>query len=142
MPSNDSTSRRTARRRAKLSAEKRIASLVVREVAKVIPQIVAQVHSLSNSRTPEDSKTKCCNLLSFTNTSKPVTRWSSRVKEVCPNYSSGSILSKLPFVRVGVPIVSVLLAQLEYFNHEHSTGGQPNVTNVGSPRLMPSLGMS
>ena len=58
MPSNNSTSRRTARRRAKRSAEKRIASLVAKEVAKVIHQIVAQVHSLSNSRTSEDSKTE------------------------------------------------------------------------------------
>ncbi|MFS7934049.1 putative transcription factor interactor and regulator CCHC(Zn) family [Helianthus anomalus] len=58
MPSNNSTSRRTARRRARRSADKRIASLVTREVVKLIPQIVAQVHSLSNSRTPEDVKTK------------------------------------------------------------------------------------
>ncbi|MFS7890156.1 putative transcription factor interactor and regulator CCHC(Zn) family [Helianthus anomalus] len=56
MPSNNSTSRRTARRRARRSADKRIASLVTREVVKLIPQIVARVHSLSNSRTPEDVK--------------------------------------------------------------------------------------
>ncbi|KAJ0654827.1 putative retrotransposon gag domain-containing protein [Helianthus annuus] len=58
MPSNNSASRRTARRRAKRSADKRIASLVTREVVKLIPQIVAQVHSLSNSRATKDSKTE------------------------------------------------------------------------------------
>ncbi|MFS7995722.1 putative retrotransposon gag domain-containing protein [Helianthus anomalus] len=75
MPSNNSTSRRMARRRAKRSADKRIASLVTREVVKLIPQIVAQVHSLSNSRAPEDVKTepaflykhfKACDPMSFT----------------------------------------------------------------------------
>ena len=58
MPSNNSTSRMSARRRAKRSADKRIALLVTREVVKLIPQIVAQVHSLSNSRASEDSKTE------------------------------------------------------------------------------------
>ncbi|KAF5805761.1 hypothetical protein HanXRQr2_Chr05g0213291 [Helianthus annuus] len=58
MPSNDFASKMTARRRAKRSDDKRIASLVVREVAKVIPQIVSQVHSLIHSRTTEDVKTE------------------------------------------------------------------------------------
>ncbi|MFS7941395.1 hypothetical protein Hanom_Chr05g00475741 [Helianthus anomalus] len=58
MPSSNSTSRRTVRRRARQSANKRIASLITREVVKLIPQIVARVHSLSNSRTPEDVKTE------------------------------------------------------------------------------------
>ncbi|MFS8025311.1 putative retrotransposon gag domain-containing protein [Helianthus anomalus] len=75
MPSNNSTSRRTTRRRAKRSADKRIASLVTREVVKLIPQIVAQVHSLRNSRAPEDVKTesaflykhfKACDPIPFT----------------------------------------------------------------------------
>ncbi|XP_021971606.1 uncharacterized protein LOC110866766 [Helianthus annuus] len=75
MPSNNSTPRRTARRRAKQSDNKRIASLIAKEVAKVIPQIVARVHSLSNSRTPEDVKTepaflykhfKACDPMPFT----------------------------------------------------------------------------
>ncbi|MFS8016635.1 putative retrotransposon gag domain-containing protein [Helianthus anomalus] len=52
------TSRMSARRRAKRSDDKRIASLVAKEMAKVIPQIVAQVHSLSNSRASEDVKTE------------------------------------------------------------------------------------
>ncbi|MFS7904330.1 putative retrotransposon gag domain-containing protein [Helianthus anomalus] len=75
MPSNNSTARRTAWRRARRSADKRIASLVTREVVKLIPQIVAQVHSLSNSRTPEDVKAepvflykhfKACDPMPFT----------------------------------------------------------------------------
>ena len=47
-----------ARRRAKRSADKRIASLVTKEVVKLIPQIVAQVHSRGHSRAPEDVKTE------------------------------------------------------------------------------------
>ncbi|MFS7971537.1 putative transcription factor interactor and regulator CCHC(Zn) family [Helianthus anomalus] len=75
MASNNSTSRRKARWRARRSADKRIASLVTREVVKLIPQIVAQVHSLSNSRAPEDVKTespflykhfKACDPMPFT----------------------------------------------------------------------------
>ncbi|KAJ0826669.1 hypothetical protein HanRHA438_Chr17g0816881 [Helianthus annuus] len=78
MPSNNSTSRRTTRRRAKRSADKRIASLVTKEVVKLIPQIVDQVHSHSNSRAVKDSKTeapqstflykhfKACDLMEFT----------------------------------------------------------------------------
>ncbi|KAJ0746805.1 putative retrotransposon gag domain-containing protein [Helianthus annuus] len=58
MPSNNSISKRIARRRAKRSADKRIASLVTKEVVKLIPQIVAQVHSLSNARAAKDSTTE------------------------------------------------------------------------------------
>ncbi|MFS7911113.1 hypothetical protein Hanom_Chr02g00114211 [Helianthus anomalus] len=75
MPSNNATSRRTTRRRARRSADKRIASLVTMEMVKLIPQIVARVHSLSNSRAPEDVKMepvflykhfKACDPLPFT----------------------------------------------------------------------------
>ncbi|KAF5794418.1 hypothetical protein HanXRQr2_Chr08g0327861 [Helianthus annuus] len=58
MPSNNSISKRIARRRVKRSTDKRIASLVTKEVVKLIPQIVAQVHSLSNARAAKDSKTE------------------------------------------------------------------------------------
>ncbi|MFS8016627.1 hypothetical protein Hanom_Chr15g01370781 [Helianthus anomalus] len=133
------TSRMSARRRAKRSDDKRIASLVAKEMAKVIPQIVAQVHSLSNSRASEDVKTEP---VSSTNTSKPVILCLSRVKNVFLNYSSGSMLSSLPFVKVGALRTSELLALPEYFNREHSTGGLPNATNVGSPQPILSLGMS
>ncbi|KAJ0763986.1 hypothetical protein HanPI659440_Chr08g0287091 [Helianthus annuus] len=58
MPSNNSISRRTARRRAKRRADKRIASFMTKEVVKLIPQIVAQVHSLGNARAAKNSETK------------------------------------------------------------------------------------
>ncbi|KAJ0799660.1 hypothetical protein HanPI659440_Chr03g0094031 [Helianthus annuus] len=58
------------------------------------------------------------------------------------NYSSGSMPSRLPFVRVGAPRTFKLLAPPEYSNPEHSIGGPPNATNVGSPQLTPSHGVS
>ena len=51
MSSNASNSRRQNQR----NDNKRIASLVAKEMAKVIPQIVSQVHAL-NSQTSVDSK--------------------------------------------------------------------------------------